>query len=93
MFVVTPICAHTLTQRPLVDGDHKVYKVSTRGSATTVLVVDGQIQVPLLAGDRVEIRRGAAAFPMVRLPGHSFYRTLRDKLGWGSLPGERCPPL
>jgi NAD+ kinase len=92
MFVLTPICAHTLTQRPLVDGDHKVYELTPRGRASTVLVVDGQVQVPLIEGDRVEIRRGIAPFPMVRLPDHSFYRTLRDKLGWGALPGERCPP-
>ena len=32
----------------------------------------------------------AGAIPMVRLPGHSFYQTLRDKLGWGALPpGDR----
>ena len=32
------------------------------------------------------VRRGTTPFPMVRLPGHSFYRTLRDKLGWGPPP-------
>ena len=42
------------------------------------------------AGDRVVARRGRTPFPMVRLPGHSFYRTLREKLGWGTHPpGER----
>lgn len=90
MFVVTPLCAHTLTQRPLVDGTHKVYEIIPRGEGATVLVVDGQAQVPIVSGDRVIVRRGNAPFPMVRLPGHSFYRTLRDKLGWGSLPpGDR----
>jgi NAD+ kinase len=91
MFVVTPICPHTLTQRPLVDGSHKLYEMIPQGKGiATSLVIDGQIQVPLSAGDRVTVRRGAKPFPMVRLPGHSFYRTLRDKLGWGtSPPGER----
>jgi NAD+ kinase len=86
-FVVTPLCAHTLTQRPLVDSHHKVYELTPRaeGVATT-LVVDGQVQIPVEAGDRVIIRRGQTPFPMVRLPGHSFYRTLRDKLGWGASP-------
>lgn len=86
MFVVTPVCAHTLTQRPLVDGTHKVYEMTPRGEGSVVLVVDGQLQVPITSGDRVVVRRGGAPFPMVRLPGHSFYRTLRDKLGWGTLP-------
>ena len=87
MFVVTPICPHTLTQRPLVDSGHKVYEITPQGDGlATMLVIDGQVQVPLQSGDRVTIRRGKTPFPMVRLPGHSFYRTLRDKLGWGALP-------
>jgi NAD+ kinase len=87
MFVVTPICPHTLTQRPLVDSGHKVYEITPQGDGlATILVIDGQVQVPLRSGDRVTIRRGNTPFPMVRLPGHSFYRTLRDKLGWGALP-------
>lgn len=91
MFVVTPICAHTLTQRPLVDGMHKVYEMVPLGdTGSTYLVIDGQVQVPLAAGDRVIVRRSGTPFPMVRLPGHSFYRTLRDKLGWGTVPpGQR----
>ena len=87
MFVVTPMCPHTLTQRPLVDSAHKVYEITPQGDGiSTVLVIDGQVQVPLRCGDRVTIRRGKTPFPMVRLPGHSFYRTLRDKLGWGAIP-------
>ncbi len=59
MFVVTPICPHTLTQRPLVDSAHKVYEVKPLGEGiATVLVIDGQVQVPLRCGDRVTIRRG-----------------------------------
>jgi NAD+ kinase len=86
-FVVTPLCAHTLTQRPLVDSHHKVYELTPLAEGVaTVLVVDGQVQIPVEAGDRVIIRRGKTPFPMVRLPGHSFYRTLRDKLGWGASP-------
>jgi NAD+ kinase len=95
MFVVTPLCAHTLTQRPLVDSAHKVYEASPHGDGiSTFLVIDGQVQVPLRCGDRVAVRRGRTPFPMIRLPGHSFYRTLRDKLGWGSipLPGVGLPP-
>jgi len=89
VFVVTPLCPHTLTQRPLVDGTHKVYEMTPHGGAT-VLVIDGQVQVPIASGDRVVVRRGSSPFPMVRLPGYSFYRTLRDKLGWGAVPpGDR----
>ena len=94
MFVVTPICPHTLTQRPLVDSAHKVYEITPQGDGlSTMLVIDGQVQVPLRSGDRVTIRRGKTPFPMVRLPGHSFYRTLRDKLGWGALPAAGLKPV
>jgi NAD+ kinase len=91
MFVVTPLAPHTLTQRPLVDSTHKVYELVPRGEGVaTILVIDGQVQVPVSCGDRVIVRRGVSPFPMVRLPGHSFYRTLRDKLGWGTAPpGDR----
>ncbi len=91
MVVVTPICPHTLTLRPLVDSAHKLYELTPRGDDSALtLVVDGQVQIPLAPGDRLALRRGDAPFPMVRLPGHSFYRTLRDKLGWGtSPPGQR----
>jgi NAD+ kinase len=87
MFVVTPICAHTLTQRPLVDSAHKLYELIPQVEAISImLVIDGQVQIPLGANDRIAVRRGSPPFPMIRLPGHSFYRTLRDKLGWGTTP-------
>ena len=87
MFVLTPICAHTLTQRPLVDSSRKTFELyphSPQGSA--YLVIDGQVQIPIQKGDRITVRKGETPFPMVRLPDHSFYGTLRDKLGWGALP-------
>ena len=86
-FVVTPLCAHTLTQRPLVDGDQKVYELTPLAEGVaTVLVVDGQVQVCVEAGDRITIRRGDPPCPIIRFADHSFYRTLRDKLGWGASP-------
>jgi NAD+ kinase len=93
MFVVTPLAAHTLTQRPVVESAHRTIEMVPRGEGIAlVLVIDGQVQIPLQAGDRVAIRRGKTPLPMVRLPGHSFYRTLRDKLGWGAFPvGDRGP--
>jgi NAD+ kinase len=91
MVVLTPMGPHTLTQRPLVDSSHKLYELVPQGEGVaTILVIDGQVQVPVSCGDRIVVRRGLAPFPMVRLPGHSFYRTLRDKLGWGTAPpGDR----
>jgi NAD+ kinase len=95
MFVITPICPHTLTQRPLVDSTHKLFELIPHGPGNaTYLVIDGQVQVPLSSGDRVAVRRGTTPFPMIRLQGHRFYRTLRDKLGWGTNPPaiQPAPP-
>jgi NAD+ kinase len=87
MFVITPICPHTLTQRPLVDSTHKVFELIPHGPGNaSFLVIDGQVQIPLSTGDRVAVRRGSTPFPMIRLEGHRFYRTLREKLGWGTNP-------
>ncbi len=86
-FVVTPVCAHTLTNRPLVDAADKTYQLvvrSTRGHPT--LNVDGQVQMPLANGDSVTVRRARVTFGLVKVHGHSYYRRLRDKLGWGVRP-------
>lgn len=92
MFVITPLAPHTLTQRPLVDGSERVYELTPLSEGASVLVIDGQVQIPLQRGDRVIVRRGETPLPMVRLPGHSFYRTLREKLGWGiAPPGDHGP--
>lgn len=86
-FVITPVCAHTLTNRPLVDRADCVYTLSLPDAAEGVtLVVDGQIRRPVRAGDRIEIRRAPVSFQLARLPDCSFYATLHDKLGWGGQP-------
>jgi NAD+ kinase len=83
-FVITPIAAHTLTVRPVVDTADRVYEMHVaqpnRGSA---VVVDGQPLADLKPGDRVRVQRAEAKFQMIAIPGHSYYRTLREKLGWG----------
>lgn len=86
-FVVTPICPHTLTIRPIVDRADVEYVLTAPDAPPGVmLAVDGQIKVPLTAGDRVVIREAPARFQLVRLRGHSFYGTLHRKLGWHGQP-------
>jgi NAD+ kinase len=83
-FVITPICPHTLTVRPLVDSARKLYTVHLRriGPGTTLLI-DGQITIPLTVRHRVRVRRAGVTFQLVKVPGHSYYHVLRDKLSWG----------
>jgi NAD+ kinase len=83
-FVISPISPHTLTNRPVVDSANRVYEmVVPRPNPGTAVVVDGRVLATLRAGDRVRVERAEARFRMVAVPEHSYYRTLREKLGWG----------
>jgi len=83
-FVITPICPHTLTNRPLVDRADCVYTLTVSDVPQgATLVIDGQIKQLMQPGDRVEIRRADVSFQLARLLDHSYYDTLHRKLGWG----------
>lgn len=82
--VISPISPHTLTNRPVVDSADRVYEIMlARGDSGTAAVVDGRVLCALERDDRVRVRKSAARFKMVSVPHHSYYRTLREKLGWG----------
>ncbi|MFH1012361.1 MAG: NAD(+)/NADH kinase [Candidatus Peregrinibacteria bacterium] len=82
-FIITPICPHSFTQKPIVIPDYKTIDITveTEGCAPH-LTIDGQESVALEYKDRVHIRRGGIA-RFVRLPTESFFSTLREKLDWG----------
>jgi NAD+ kinase len=91
-FVITPICPHTLTHRPVVDSANKVYTVAVRRAAGAVLIIDGQEILPVTENDRVTLRKAPVSFQLVKVPGRSYYQTLRDKLRWGTQPNYRLEP-
>jgi NAD+ kinase len=89
-FVITPICPHTLTNRPLVDDADGVYTLRVPGAPEGVLlVIDGQMREPIHEGDRIEIRKAPVTFKLARIPHRSYYATLHKKLGWGGQPRYR----
>jgi NAD+ kinase len=92
-FVITPICPHALTYRPVVESADRLCTVTLgRGADEAVLIVDGQDTVSLSARHRVTVKRAPVSFTLVKVPGHSFYQTLRDKLRWGTLPAYGGEP-
>ena len=92
-FVVTPICAHTLTYRPIVESADKVHVVRLgQGARQAAVIVDGQESTPLGPAQRVVIRKAPVSFGLVKVPGRSYYQTLRDKLRWGMQPGKANEP-
>ena len=93
VFVITPVSPHTLTSRPVVDSAEKVYTIALMSSCTeAVLIVDGQDPIPLSKNDRVIVRRAPVTFGLVKVPGRSYYQTLRGKLRWGTPPNYRNEP-
>lgn len=82
--LATPICPHSLAVRPLVlPAEAEVVVQVEEPDGDVVLTVDGQEGATLGRGERVVVRRGDAPLRLVRLPGQTFFATLRRKLGWG----------
>jgi NAD+ kinase len=93
-FVICPISPHTLTNRPVVDDASRVYELSvTRPTESTSVVVDGRVLCRLRKDDLVRVVRAEPTFKLVEVAGRSYYRTLREKLGWGGeLPWNQTGP-
>lgn len=84
VFVVTPICPHTVTNRSVIIGDGSCVDVRVRGGrhAELFLTVDGQRGIPLRSGDTVRIRRAPVRLPLAMLPDLPFFELVRRKLRW-----------
>ena len=89
VIIVTPICPHTLTNRPLiVPSDMKVeIKVSTH-EPDTYLTLDGQIGVRLHTGDEVEVHKSVSSVKLIKSPFRDFFTILKTKLMWGERYGK-----
>ncbi|HUI44951.1 MAG TPA: NAD(+)/NADH kinase [Nitrospirota bacterium] len=84
-FVVTPICPHTLSNRPIALPDTVVVTVClTSQSEDVSLTLDGQIGFPLITSDVVEIRKSRYKMKLIKHPSKSYYEILRTKLKWGN---------
>jgi NAD+ kinase len=81
--VLTPVCSHTLTNRPIVLPGHDRIEVILRSAQQVMLTLDGQVGVELEENDTVEIRQAAARIRLARFPHKDFFSVLRTKLKWG----------
>jgi NAD+ kinase len=81
--VLTPICSHTLTNRPIVLPASDRIEVTVQSDQEIMLTVDGQVGVGLREHDVVEVVKAAARMRLVRLPQKNFFSVLRTKLKWG----------
>jgi len=82
-FLITPICPHMLTHRPIVIPDSSRVEIeSSPGAEPLRLTLDGQMEFGLQHGDLVSIRKSANGVLLISPRGRSYYEVLRGKLGW-----------
>jgi NAD+ kinase len=82
--MVTPICPHTLTQRPIVVPGDQVVRVVLPGAVSDVhLSVDGAVGKALKQGDRIEVQRSPNRVRLVKNASLDYFAVLREKLHWG----------
>jgi NAD+ kinase len=83
-FVITPICPHMLTNRPLVIPDTARVEIDIAAAEEPVyLTLDGQVGFQLQSRDRVAITKSASRVYFVQSPRKTYFEVLRSKLRWG----------
>ena len=83
--VVTPICPHTLSLRPIVMPDDRTIEITFPGnpSGSLALAVDGQVQESLELQSKVTIRKASYKTQMVIFSDTNYFDVLSQKMGWG----------
>ncbi len=81
VFVITPICPHSLYNRSvIVDASENISIEILSSYSEIVLTIDGQLGFNLKKNDIVEVSRSPECARLISFPGSSFYRLLHDKL-------------
>jgi NAD+ kinase len=84
--VMTPICPHTLTHRPLVIRPDAQLEIRNASGGPVTLTIDGQWGYELAAEARIEVRRAKQPLRLFQAP-RGFFGILREKLSWGERQG------
>ena len=82
--VLTPICPHTLAQRPLVLPDSLTVSIQLGSSEQVRLSLDGAVGPALQPGAAIRVSRSVHPVRFVTPTGRDHFETLRTKLGWGA---------
>jgi len=89
--VIVPICAHTLSDRPIVVAGTSVVEVTLleRPDTHAHVTCDGAVLGAIYPGDRLEVTTAPECATLLHLAGHDHYKLLRSKLHWGRGSFER----
>jgi NAD+ kinase len=83
-WIVTPICPHTLSDRPVVIRDSSQVEVDlSAGTESVFLTLDGQTGIPMQPADRVRMTRAAQRLKLIQPQKKSYFEILHSKLKWG----------
>ncbi|GAC1669973.1 MAG: NAD(+)/NADH kinase [Candidatus Acidiferrum sp.] len=83
-FLITPICPHTLSDRPIVVQDTCAIELKLTAAAESVfLTLDGQTGIAMQAEDHVRISRAPERLKLIQPPQKTYFEILRNKLKWG----------
>jgi NAD+ kinase len=81
---ITPICPHTLTNRPIILPDDSVVQVKLKSEQEDVfLTMDGQIGIRLQKEDYIEVKKSNSSMSLVKSPFCDYFEVLKEKLRWG----------
>ncbi len=82
--IITPICPHTLTNRPIViPDDVEVRAILKSKQQEVILTLDGQQGFVLEFGDVVEVKKAEGKILLIKSPYRHYFEVLRKKLKWG----------
>ena len=83
--ILVPICPHTMSNRPIVVDADNVIEIVVKGQDQSHAQVscDGQINLGLVAGDRIQIRKKEHSVRLIHPDEHDHFHILREKLHWG----------
>ena len=82
--IITPICPHTLTNRPImVPDDVEIRAILKTKQQEVILTLDGQQGFPLEMEDVVEVRKAEGRILLIKSPHRHYFEVLREKLKWG----------
>ncbi len=82
-FLLTPICPHTLTSRPIVLPDVFVLNLNIKSGDDVYMTLDGQVGYPIKVGDRIRIKKADYKTKFQVLHDRDYFKVLRAKLKWG----------
>jgi NAD+ kinase len=83
-WVITPICPHTLSDRPVVIRDSSSVEINlSAGTESVFLTLDGQTGIPMQPGDNVRMKRAAERLKLIQPQKKSYFEILHSKLKWG----------